>query len=1599
MFTKTIAFFDVEISGKTKISDIGAVWSDKDGSFHGTSVGSFENFIANADFLCGHNILHHDVPFLKENGLNLSNKKFIDTLYWSPLLFPKNPYHRLVKDDKLDPEGRNNPLNDSIKAKDLFYSEVHAFQNLPEHLKNIYFRLLYQQKEFSGLFLYLNFISDLKENITGLIKNYFKGTICENADLASLIGEHPVSLAYALAIINCHDKYSITPKWILKNYPEIENILYLLRNKPCHSCHYCEEAFDPFKGLSRFFGFSGFRAYDGEPLQQKAVEAALDNKSLLAIFPTGGGKSITFQLPALIAAENTKGLTVVISPLQSLMKDQVDNLREKGISDVATINGLLDPIERSHYYELVESGKASLLYISPESLRSASITRLLLSRTIERFVIDEAHCFSAWGQDFRVDYLYIGEFLKQLQEKKELVNKIPVSCFSATAKQKVIEDIRSYFKEKLNLDLEVFASRSSRANLHYKVFNKPTEEEKYTKLRNLLEQKDCPTIIYVSRTRRVQALTETLRKDGINATGYHGKMDAEVKMKNQEAFMKGEVNVMVATSAFGMGVDKSDVGMVVHYEISDSLENYVQEAGRAGRNENISADCYVLFSDEDLNKHFVLLNQTKITQNEIQQIWRAIKNLSKTRESLSNSALEIARKAGWDDNISEIETRVTSAIAALEDAGYVKRGQNSPRVFANSILSKNAQEAIDIINASVRFRDDKKKEKAVRIIKRLFSSKSRKSTPEDPAETRIDYLSDTLGVVKEEIIEIVNLLKEENILADFKDLSTRIKVSETGNRSLKIFDSFRQIETLMLQHIEEEERDYSVKVLNEAVQSEGSLDCNPQKLKTVLNLWSVTGLIKRRYSARSKDHVTIAPCLTTEELKAKTLLKHQLAKFLTEYLFQKVDLGKDVKKDKDELLVDFSVVELKHAYENQGGLFKAECSLKDVEDTLFYLSRIEAIKIDGGFFVLYNKLNISRVELDSKIQYKKEDYRKLEEFYKNRVQQVHIVGEYAKKMIGNYKEALQFADDYFNLNYSSFLRKYFPGSRANEINRTLTKDKFQKLFGTLSPDQLKIINDNVSQNIVVAAGPGSGKTRILVHKLASILYMEDIKHEQLLMLTFSRAAATEFKLRLKELIGNAANFVKIKTFHSFCFDVLGKVGNLDLAGNIIRKAVESIRSGEAEQSQVTKAMLVVDEAQDMTSDEFELVKALAEQNEGMRIILVGDDDQNIYEFRGASSDNMQQLLKFEKSVKYDLVENYRSRKAIIDFSNQWISQIPHRLKSYPVQAVNKDEPGRVKVIKHKSNVILPLVNELLTTDLTGSTCVLTQTNEESSLVFGLLKKQGIPARLIQSNEGFNLYHLQELRYFTELLQKKSDVPVVDESYWRFSLEQLKTRYQRSSKLNECINLIRQFEAVHNQKKYFNDWKMYLQESNLEDFIRIENELIYISTIHKAKGKEFDTVYMLLNQQNIKKYEDVRRLYVGFTRAKKELVAHYKGDFLYYSNLSGIEYGSDPREYPLPEELAMDLSHKDVVLGYFSYIQRRVEVLQAGDELQISGHELHHKGSVVVKFSKAFNEKLERWQLKGYCLTKAEVNFIVHWKDKEVKDECKVVLPKVVLSRG
>lgn len=1576
-----LVIIDLEVNPQEKkVLDFGAIKSNGV-KLHTSQKKEFENFIEGFEYICGHNICHHDAKYFDVP----TNVRYIDTLYISPLLFPERPYHKLLKNDKILSDDLSNPLNDAIKTKELFYDEINALQRLDRTYLQILVNLLYDKPEFSGFFNYMQLKSS--GDTIRLISTFFEKKICSNAPIEKMVEYAPIELAYALAIISTNDRTSIIPRWVHRQFPLIERVLKRLRGTPCGDrCLYCKECLNPQKHLKRIFGFESFRRYNGEPLQENAVNAAVNNKSLLAIFPTGGGKSLTFQLPALIAGITERALTIVISPLQSLMKDQVDNLEKKGIVDAVTINGLLSPLERQNAIEKVSSGVASILYISPESLRSKTIENLLLSRQIARFVIDEAHCFSAWGQDFRVDYLYIGKYIRELAEKKGIKN-IPVSCFTATAKQKVVSDIKDYFKDNLGVELELYASNASRTNLRYQVRLVEPETRKYLELRELIKTKNCPTIVYVSRTKQTLKLSEQLKNDGILALPFNGKMDPKEKQSHQDDFINDTVQVMVATSAFGMGVDKANVKLVVHYDISDSLENYVQEAGRAGRDPNLEAECYVLYSDNDLDKHFILNNSTRISCAEINQIWRAIKNMTKNRKSVCSSALEIARSAGWNYEVIDVETRVKTALQALENAGFIQRGKNSPHIYATSILVKNYEEAVAKIDASKLFLSIEEKTRAKRVIKSLISCKHITREDADDAESRVDYLADILGMTKNEVVDVVQIMRQEKILKDDRDISAFI---ESSRKSMEVLSVFQKLIMFILDKLTDNGVLLNLKLLNEEAEKL-SIKTNVKNIKTILLFWKSKSYV--RLNQENQDLVEVIPQMTVDELKNRQMKILSVSNFIVEFLSHRYESSQ-----KKENLILFSIIELLESYNN--GLFvEYHAEVHDIEEALLFLAKINSMKLEGGFLVLYMGLNINRIKENGRLQYTKDDYRKLDEFYRHKIEQIHIVGEFANMMVRDYNAAIAFVNDYFFMDYKRFLSKYFTQERLIQIGRNITPKKYDKLFKSLSPLQKEIIDDDLSPHIVISAGPGSGKTRVLVHKLASLLLLEDIKCEQLLMLTFSRAAAIEFKSRLRSLLENDISFLEIKTFHSYCFDLIGRMGKIEDVKDVIPQATKMILDKEVEPNRIIKKVLVIDEAQDMTEEEFHLVEALMESNDNLRVIAVGDDDQNIYQFRGSSSDYFQRLITKYNAKAYNLLENYRSSEEIVAFANKFVTSIQDRMKSEPIvskQQVN----GKVVLTKHScaGGFEKAVINDLKANYKDDTCAVLTSTNHETLVVLGILKRNGIKCKLIQSNDGFSLSDIAELRFFKEMIQQNISSPKISKEIWENAKRAMNEQYSQSACLRLINDIVDTFDS-NCDEKYFSDFTLFLNESSIDDFIKTEKSTVMVSTIHKAKGREFDQVYMYLNCPSISTDEEKRKLYVGFTRAKSYLNIHYNTSILDNLKPAATEFHMDETVYESPEHLAVVLTHKDVVLSFFKDKKDKISCLYSGTNLDLSLDCLSVGDCKLVKFSKAFSEKLQEYQNMGYTPCSAKIRFVLWWYCKDDDKEYLIILPIIYFEKN
>jgi ATP-dependent DNA helicase RecQ len=354
---------------------------------------------------------------------------------------------------------------------------------------------------------------------------------------------------------------------------------------------------------------------------------------------------------------------------------------------------------------------------------------------------------------------------------------------------------------------------------------------------------------------------------------------------------------------------------------------------------------------------------------------------------------------------------------------------------------------------------------------------------------------------------------------------------------------------------------------------------------------------------------------------------------------------------------------------------------------------------------------------------------------------------------------------------------------------------------------------------------------------------------------------------------------------------------------------------------------------------------------------------------------------------------------LVEFTNEFVKRINYRLKQTPIIA-NRKGFGKIKLVRYINNYLtVPLVNDILTTALKGTTCILTKTNEEASQITGLLLKNGMQAKLIQTNDGFSLYNLNEVRFFLDELKLLDDVFTISDEIWDNAKRALKVRFNQSSKIEICNNIIKDFEVTNPKSKYKSDLEVFIRESKLEDFFNENGETIFVSTIHKAKGKEFDNVFLMLENINYESDGAKRQLYVALTRAKENLYIHLNNSFLDNIKAENLERLEDKKIYLPSNEMAVHLSYKDVWLDYFVNKQHFISNLISGDTLSIDGDQCSDlNGQSVLKFSKQFLNYIENMKLKGFQVKKVTVNFIVYWLKENETNEIKIVLPELYFVR-
>lgn len=415
---------------------------------------------------------------------------------------------------------------------------------------------------------------------------------------------------------------------------------------------------DIHKELKKYFGFSQFRG-----LQENVIRSILDKRDTFVIMPTGGGKSLCYQLPALVQ----EGTAIVISPLIALMKNQVDAIRslssQQGIAHV--LNSSLTKTEINQVKEDIKSGVTKLLYVAPESLIKEEYVEFLKTSNISFAAIDEAHCISEWGHDFRPEYRNLRNTISQLKEK------IPIIGLTATATPKVQEDILK------NLEIvgaNTFKASFNRPNLFYEVRTK-TKNVESDIIRFIKQHKKKSGIIYCLSRKKVESITEVLKVNGISAVPYHAGLDAKTRSKHQDMFLMEDVDVVVATIAFGMGIDKPDVRFVIHHDIPKSLESYYQETGRAGRDGG-EGHCLAFYSYKDVEKLEKFMAGKPVSEQEIgfsllQEIVAYAETSISRRKFLlhyfgETFSTETGEGADMDDNVRNPKIKIEAKDSVLK---------------------------------------------------------------------------------------------------------------------------------------------------------------------------------------------------------------------------------------------------------------------------------------------------------------------------------------------------------------------------------------------------------------------------------------------------------------------------------------------------------------------------------------------------------------------------------------------------------------------------------------------------------------------------------------------------------------------------------------------------------------------------------------------------------------------------------------------------------------------------------------------------------------------------------------------------------------------
>ena len=1559
--------------------------------------------------LGGHNIIDFDLPELvklfeslnnitiDERMLNAWQQKSYDTLRLSSLLFPHQPSHALSKLYKANTQN-NHPIFDCIESRLIFERCKVAWAHLSNVWQSLFYQLLPAIKPLNHFKYDFFEVADNPLNWQELFSDLPVGDKTAlmdflNQKIKTAQNWKNLGAACFVSWLRFFDKPSARrPIWIMKHdvfqtgFVQAEQLFW--QNDTQN-----EQKLNDWLD-TECQAFFGYNLRDG---QKNIVKNIFQDQNMtLGILPTGGGKSLSFQLPALIMSKYHRDLTVVISPLQALIEDQVIDLKLKleksRFSDYKTRIGYLTanqtPEIQNEVLTAVWLGQVDILYLSPERLGATCIKKLLKHRPPAFWVLDEAHTLSQWGIDFRPDFLRIAEHIMAcygiqlkdtqsniqadlyqtdlLEQLEHPIDFTPpkIALVTATASKKIRDDLKKELTDKLiplvgvtkdlvqcgvSLDdfqvwrdnillsfLEVPKDRYDKKTQTYTPHYRYTEILKIILKRKLEYQIQCieankenkgVALVYVRNRKLCEAYASDFADKELKAACYHSKLSKSQKQNVLSQFKNHELDVVVCTNAFGMGIDKEGIHTVIHSGVPNNLESYVQEIGRGARKEGEVAHAYLLWSEEDIELLFSQDKKSRIpNEKTLHDCWEVVKTATtKPPKECWINAHSLSPILQIDEP-EELNTQIRIVLLALERHGLLKEKERQPAYISIKLLKKP---------------DNEFGREFVLIYQKLVElGEQFEKSNQAQSHYYLPDLAQVLGYSIKDLLKKIGKMVEFGsiewqIYLAIKSKYTQVYQKTLFNRAIRACYAIQQCITE--QNLEGQESiddniayDGYTSIHDGALlnwMKKNQINLKPKEIFAVLRAlnvlfarqnryqWQIepTHEVKNRLKQEDKTHSWTSWLEIAEE-------NHRNLEELFEYLQSHMP-------DKKGALEYFDLHDLALT-------LQLSC-----HDTLLRLQMLQNLNIielsclDGSNELVFFVEKGTKTKLHSDVA-----YQYLKEHYDERCQKIHVLYHWLKENNPDIKR--QMLEDYFRYGMQKIVQKYLP--EDVDSTKPYLKNYRQLILPSWLSNTQRSIITNTSRASLVLAGPGSGKTTVVVHRVAYLLMQENIDPQKILILAYNRMAVYELRARLKKLVDKHANGVTITTFHGLARSIIDRNEN-DVSQEELAPIINHLKDGNKTHNNKLMSELedaaryiwlideairtlkedpkffqyiMVDEFQDVDEKQYTMIGMLADlkmvddeeqHNENTQkldkitankdnyeqqgyLMVVGDDDQNLYEWRGASVRFIQEFEKnyhITDSQKFYLLENYRSSCDIVELANAFIEQsIPqkNRLKTPEHAVIAKgdnpnmgirfggfEQPKGIDMAYWLSCDIAQKLKNMTETGEKQSIAILAPRWEIFDAIQHYLQIEGIESQRFNEQENC-------------LLPANSVIGRALQSYIISLTDEKAREFLDDLNQSGVIKVLEAWRKKYNFNPLDNAWQAILHNVSKVSLLNLDNLLTAIKTAeydndkavslityYSAKGMEFDHVYVVDDRNYFAdNLGDFRSLYVALTRAKHSL---------------------------------------------------------------------------------------------------------------------------------